>query len=64
MAGLSEEQTMPFVEQISMIEKWDVLEPQDRCRKLDGLNAGIHELFTPNSLLGELRWPVVIVNAR
>ena len=37
---------------------------QECFRKLDGVNVGAHELFTPSELLGGLRCPAVIVNRK
>ena len=37
---------------------------QECFRKLDGVNVGAHELFTPSELLGGLRCPGVIVNRK
>ena len=62
MAGLSEDSTDIFLSQISMLTDWDVLLLQECFRKLDGVNVGADELFTPSELLGGLRYPAVIVN--
>ena len=53
-----------FLSQISMLTDWDVLLLQECFRKLDGVNVGAHELFTPSELLGGLRCPAVIVNRK
>ena len=37
---------------------------QECFRKLDGVDVGTHELFTPHELLGGLRCPAVIVNQK
>ena len=37
---------------------------QECFRKLDGVEVGVHELFTPSELLGGLRCPAVIVNRK
>ena len=47
-----------------MLADWDVLLLQECFRKLDGVNVGAHELFTPSELLGGLRCPAVIVNRK
>ena len=62
MAGLSEDSTDIFLSQISMLTDWDVLLLQECYRKLDGVNVGADELFTPSELLGGLRCPAVIVD--
>ena len=54
VAGLSEESTDIFLSQISMLTNWDVLLLQACFRKLDGVNVGAHELFTPCELVGGL----------
>ena len=59
VAGLAEDCTDIFLSQID----WDVL-LQECFRKLDGVNVGAHELFTPSELLGGLRCPTVIVNRK
>ena len=64
VAGLSEDYTDIFASQISMLTDWDVLMLQECFRKLDGVNVGAHELFTPPELLGGLRCPAVIVNQK
>ena len=64
VAGLSEDCTDIFLTQISMPTDWDVLLLQECFRKLDGVNVGAHELFTPSELLGGLRCPAVIVNQK
>ena len=43
---------------------WDVLLLQDCFRKLDGVNVGTHELFTPSELLGGVRCPAAIENQK
>ena len=53
-----------FLSQISMLTDWDVLLLQECFRKLDGVDVGVHELFTPSELLGGLRCPAVIVNRK
>ena len=60
----AEDCTDIFLSQISMLAGWDVLLLQECFRKLDGLNVGAHELFTPSELLGGLRCPAVIVNRK
>ena len=60
VAGLSEDFTDIFLSQISMLTDWDVLTLQECFRKLDGVNVGTHELFTPPELLGGLRCPVIV----
>ena len=62
VAGLAEDCTDIFLSQISMLADWDVLLLQECFRKLDGVNVGAHELFTPSELMGGLRCPAVIVN--
>ena len=57
MAGLSEDSTDIFLSQISMLTDWDVWLLQECFRKLDGVNVGTHELFTPCQLMGGLRCP-------
>ena len=52
------------VAEISMPTDWDVLLLQECFRKLDGVNVGSHELYTPSELLGGLRCPAVIVNQK
>ena len=42
-----------FLSQISMLTDWDVLVLQECFRKLNGVNVGAHELFTPPELLGD-----------
>ena len=64
VAGLSEDSTDIFLSQISMPTDWDLLMLQECFRKLDGVNVGAHELFTPPELLGGLRCPAVIVNQK
>ena len=64
VAGLAEDCTDIFLSQISMLADWDVLLLQECFRKLDGLNVGAHELFTPSELMGGLRCPAVIVNRK
>ena len=64
MAGLSEDSTDIFLSQISMLPDWDVLLLQECFRKLDGVNVGAHDLFTPSELLGGLRCPAIIVNQK
>ena len=64
VAGLAEDCTDIFLLQISMLADWDVLLLQESIRKLDGVNVGAHELFTPSVLLGGLRCPAVIVNRK
>ena len=59
VAGLAEDCTDIFLSQISMLVDWDVLLLQECFRKLDGVNVGAHELFTPSELLGGLRCPAV-----
>ena len=46
------------------VADFDVLLLQECFRKLDGVNVGTHELFTPSELLGGLRCPAVIVNQK
>ena len=64
VACLAEDCTDIFLSQISMLADWDVLLLQECFRKLDGVNVGAHELFTPSELLGGLRCPAVIVNRK
>ena len=64
VAGLSEDLTDIFLSQISMLTDWDVLLLQECFRKLDGVNVGSHELFTPSELLGGLRCPAVIMHQK
>ena len=64
VAGLAEDCTDMFLSQISMLVDWDVLLLQECFRKLDGVDVGVHELFTPSELLGGLRCPAVIVNRK
>ena len=64
VAGLAEDCTDIFLSQISMLADWDVLLLQECFRKLDGVDVGVHELFTPSELLGGLRCPAVIVNRK
>ena len=64
MAGLAEDCTDIFLSQISMHTDWDVLLLQGCFRKLDGVNVGAHELFTPPELLGRLRCLAVVVNQK
>ena len=64
VAGLAEDCTDIFLSQISMLADWDVLLLQECFRKLDGVNVGAHDLFTPSELLGGLRCPAVIVNRK
>ena len=52
VAGLAEDCTDIFLSQISMLADWDVLLLQECFRKLDGVDVGVHELFTPSELLG------------
>ena len=47
-----------------MLTNWDVLMLQECFRKLDGVNVGAHELFTPPELLGGLRCQAAIVNQK
>ena len=64
VAGLAENCTDIFLSQISMLADWDVLLLQECFRKLDGVDVGVHELFTPSELLGGLRCPAVIVSRK
>ena len=64
VAGLAEDCTDIFLSQISMLADWDVLLLQECFHKLDGVDVGVHELFTPSELLGGLRCPAVIVNRK
>ena len=64
MAGLSEDSTDTFLSQISMPTYWNVLLLQECFRKLDGVNVGAHELFTPSELVEGLRCPAVIMHQR
>ena len=64
VAGLAENRTDIFLSQISMLADWDVLLLQECFRKLDGVNVGAHELFTPSELMGGLRCLAVIVNRK
>ena len=64
VAGLEEECTDILLSQISMLTDWDVLLLQECFIKLDGVNVGAHELFTPSELLGGLRCPAVIANRK
>ena len=64
VAGLAEDCADIFLLQISMLVDWDVLVLQECFRKLDGVDVGVHELFTPSELLGGLRCPAVIVNRK
>ena len=64
VAGLAVDCTYIFLSQISMLADWDVLLLQECFRKLDGVDVGVHELFTPSELLGGLRCPAVIVNRK
>ena len=64
VAGLAENCADIFLSQISMLTDWDVLLLQECFRKLDGVDVGVHELFTPSELLGGLRCPAVIVNRK
>ena len=64
VAGLAENCTDIFLSQISMLADWVVLLLQECFRKLDGVDVGVHELFTPSELLGRLRCPAVIVNRK
>ena len=64
VAGLAEDCTDIFLSQISILADWDVLLLQECFRKLDGVNVGAHELFTPSELMGGLRCPAVIVNRK
>ena len=47
-----------------MLTDWDVLLLQEGFRKLDGVNVGAHELFTPSALVGRLRCPAVLMHQR
>ena len=47
-----------------MLTDWDVLLLQEGFRKLDGVNVGAHELFTPSALVEGLRCPAVIMHQR
>ena len=65
VAGLAEDSTDIFsCPQISMLTNWDVSLLQECFRKLDGVNVGAHELFTPCELLEGLRCPAVIMHQR
>ena len=64
VAGLAEDCADIFLSQISMLADWDVLLLQECFRKLDGVDVGVHDLFTPSELLGGLRCPAVIVNRK
>ena len=64
VAALARDCTYIFLSQISMLPDWDVLLLQECFRKLDGVNVGAHEFFTPSELLGGLRCPAVIVNRK
>ena len=64
VAGLAEDCTDIFLSQISMLADYDVLLLQECFRKLDGVNVGAHELFTPSELLRGLRCPAVIVDRK
>ena len=64
VAGLAEDCTFIFLSQIWMFTDWDVLLLHECIRKLDGVNVGAHELFTPSELLGGLRCPAEIVNRK
>ena len=64
VAGLAVDSTDIFLSQISMLADWDVLVLQECFRKLDGVDVGVHELFTPSELLEGLRCPAVIVNRK
>ena len=64
VGGLAEDCAEIFLSQISMLADRDVLLLQECFRKLDGVNVGAHELFTPSELMGGLRCPAVIVNRK
>ena len=64
VAGLAEDCTDIFLSLMSMLADWDVLLLQECFMKLDGVDVGAHELFTPSELLGGLRCPAVIVNRK
>ena len=51
VAGLAENCADIFLSQISMLTDWDVLLLQECFRKLDGVDVGVHKLFTPSELL-------------
>ena len=64
VAGLAEDCTDIFLSQMSVLADWVVLLLLECFRKLDGVNVGAHELFTPSELVGRLRCPAVIVNRK
>ena len=43
---------------------WDAVALQEGFRKLEGLDAGGHGVFTPPALLGGLRCPAIVVHRR
>ena len=53
-----------FLDQLSMTTCWDIACIQEGFRKLDGLDAGHHALFTPPALQRGLRCPAVVVHSR
>ena len=57
VAGLSEDSTDISLSQISTLTDLEVLLLQECFRKLDGVNVGAHELFTPSEVVGVTAMP-------
>jgi hypothetical protein len=47
VAGLAEDQVVPWLEQMSMMSPWDFILVQEGFSRLDGISTGEHVLFTP-----------------
>ena len=47
-----------------IVPKWDVLLLQEGFCRLEGVNTGVHVLFTPPSRFGALKCPAIIVHSR
>ena len=64
VAGLAASQLSMFLDHVEMAAPWDFFALQEGFRKLEGLDAGGHGLFTPSELEGGLRCPAVVVHSR
>ena len=64
VAGLAEDQVVPWLKQLSMISPCDFVLIQEGFCRLEGISTGEHVLFTPPRLWGGLRCPAILVHSR
>ena len=64
IAGLAATDLALFLDHVELAAPWDFIALQEGFRKLEGLDAGGHGLFTPPELEGGLRCPAVVIHSR